>query len=59
MSQTSLFYTTSSEEKKKTVASCNLQVFILKVQTSKYELNLALQFTKKFVKSNIETAVDY
>ena len=32
------------------------RVFILKLQVANYELNLELQFSKRFVESNIETA---
>ena len=46
----------------KKVVSCNfqpifkLQVFILKLRVANYGLNFELQFSKKFAKSNFETA---
>ena len=36
--------------------NCKLQVFILKLRVANYELNLELQFSKKFAQSNFETA---
>ena len=38
---------------------CNLQVFILNVRVASHELNLELQFSKKFGESNFETASYY
>ena len=39
--------------------NCKLRVFILKLEVSNYELNLQLQFSKKFIESNFETASYY
>ena len=33
-----------------------LQAFILKLRVTNYELNLEMQFSKKFAESNFETA---
>ena len=36
--------------------NCKLQVFILKLGVVNYELNLEMQFSKKFAQSKFETA---